>query len=404
MAVDALLAGLTVDPASFWVNLHPAEPDRISDPRLGLASLARVLLLADLELKRESARITDPRTAAGRDYWNHKGGSNSAAAARVWIIPGSTVVRAWEGQVFLESASLEVQLDVHSESERIEREIVLPRLRAAVNQDARFADLRAAYAGLVPARALRTSGPDASARFPTAWEEAGWSPADVWREYARSYREGEYDVTERQSHSQGLVTTVRQTRYVAGGVDFTGIETSPHVVIIDEPPPLAALAAVAAALSPSSALSSGNLVGVIVPFETNMRASGGLPNEDTPGSLVVHIEPSVRRVLRPAVAIAILGAAALIIFRRRGRDRLEPASKPFALAVPRTLLYFRARRQSRLSMAARRGCLGSRTAVGHAHKTCVLASWSRGRQSQRWYLCRSPAADRPRHKSWCWRR
>jgi len=54
----------------FWVNLRPDSPENVIDPYLEKTDLGRVLLEADHQLKKDMARLTNPDTVEGRQYWD----------------------------------------------------------------------------------------------------------------------------------------------------------------------------------------------------------------------------------------------------------------------------------------------------------------------------------------------
>jgi len=68
-ASDAFFVWLALPTSAMWVNLNPSEPDRIIDPRFGRTSTGRVLLEADLRMKKTAARLTNPNTRLGARFW-----------------------------------------------------------------------------------------------------------------------------------------------------------------------------------------------------------------------------------------------------------------------------------------------------------------------------------------------
>ena len=64
------LIGLTLPNDSFWVNLRPDSPDNIIDPLLGQTDIGTIMLEADIQLKKDTAKFTSPETAEGREYWD----------------------------------------------------------------------------------------------------------------------------------------------------------------------------------------------------------------------------------------------------------------------------------------------------------------------------------------------
>ncbi len=62
--------GLSLPNAAFWVNLRPDSPDNIIDPFLAQTDVGKILLEADLQLKKDTAQATSPQTPEGKEYWD----------------------------------------------------------------------------------------------------------------------------------------------------------------------------------------------------------------------------------------------------------------------------------------------------------------------------------------------
>ncbi len=247
LAADSFFTWLALPPSSFWVNLNPKEPDRIIDARLGRTDAGRVLLEADLRLKKTDAKLLNPKTARGRTFWDALRGEQSCLSTRAWIVPRAAVVRESGNALFILDAPLEVKMETAnagSESDpsacpgqsvadtrhndRVYRKSILPLVQRAVNTAPEYADLRRVYASRVAAEWYRQrsvtkrtaysnlidSG-DVSARP----SRVPWDPQEVYRRYVRSYREGEFRV-ERRTRRGGYVYV---NTYTYGGVDFTTV-------------------------------------------------------------------------------------------------------------------------------------------------------------------------------------
>jgi hypothetical protein len=103
---------------SFWVNLRPDAPDRIIDPLLEKTSMGKVLLEADLQLKKDVSRMTDPATPEGRKYWDSlyaeaerlfQGEDASIpTVTRPWIVPGQIVLGVSDHGAYIYKATLKV--------------------------------------------------------------------------------------------------------------------------------------------------------------------------------------------------------------------------------------------------------------------------------------------------------
>jgi hypothetical protein len=62
--------GVSLPNDSFWVNLRPDSPDDIIDDNLAQTDVGRILLEADLQLKKDTAQFTNPQTLEGKEYWS----------------------------------------------------------------------------------------------------------------------------------------------------------------------------------------------------------------------------------------------------------------------------------------------------------------------------------------------
>ena len=60
------LIGVTLPNEKFWVNLRPDSANQIIDPELEQTDLGRILLEADLQLKKDTAAFTSPETPEGK--------------------------------------------------------------------------------------------------------------------------------------------------------------------------------------------------------------------------------------------------------------------------------------------------------------------------------------------------
>ena len=82
--------GLTLPNSSFWVNLRPDAPDNIIDDDLAQTDVGKILLEADLQLKKDTAQFTSPETREGKEYWDklyQKSKSSMAQAATLLYPP-----------------------------------------------------------------------------------------------------------------------------------------------------------------------------------------------------------------------------------------------------------------------------------------------------------------------------
>lgn len=246
---DAFFVWLELDPSAFWVNLNPTEPDRIVDEQLGRTDAGRILLQADLQLKKSVGKLIHPDTALGKEFWGALEGN--CASFRTWIVPAPAKVHEDGDKLYI----LDAPMDVKGESdylkdkgegqtpaascpqqdkatddhnEQLYRSLILPKLRKAVNTAPEYADLRRVYLSRVAAEWYR----DLSTRQKTAYgslvdgddisgwtTKEHWKPTDTFDAYVKSYRNGEFKVTRHiTKNGNPYVAT-----YTYGGVDFSRV-------------------------------------------------------------------------------------------------------------------------------------------------------------------------------------
>jgi hypothetical protein len=95
--------GVTLPNDAFWVNLRPDAENNIIDNELAQTDVGRILLEADLQLKKDTAKFTSPETPEGKAYWDKLyqkageifGSSNITipTLTRPWIVPGEIIIR-----------------------------------------------------------------------------------------------------------------------------------------------------------------------------------------------------------------------------------------------------------------------------------------------------------------------
>ena len=62
--------GLSLPNDKFWVNLRPDAPEQIIDPELERTDIGKIMLEADLQLKKDTASFTSPQAKEGKEYWD----------------------------------------------------------------------------------------------------------------------------------------------------------------------------------------------------------------------------------------------------------------------------------------------------------------------------------------------
>ena len=187
--IKYFLASLTVPDEDIWVNLNPAERNRVIPDAFGVTAMGRDMLEQDYELKKLTAQLMNPNGDLGREFWEkiyqdvtRRYGAAEVPVAmlnKVWIVPGKAVV--WEGRetgmvveaglkVMLEEG-ISTQLSVLSKNDQplntynLQRttfkDVLLPTIEHEVNFGKTFAPLRQIYHSLILAawfkRRLRES-------------------------------------------------------------------------------------------------------------------------------------------------------------------------------------------------------------------------------------------------------
>lgn len=244
---DAFFVWLSLAPQNFWVNLNPDEPERIVDDRLGRTDAGKVMLEADLEMKKTVGKLIHPHSALGRKFWG--GVRGDCMSFRNWILPAPASVHQDGDKLYILDAPLDVKMETQylkdngassarscpeqdkateDHNEALFRDLILPRLKKAINTAPEYAELRRVHLARVAAEWYRelsrtkdtTYGDLIDSGDIDTWRSTGdWQPTDTFDRYVDSYTKGEFKVTDRTT--KGDTTYVRS--YVYGGVDLTRI-------------------------------------------------------------------------------------------------------------------------------------------------------------------------------------
>jgi hypothetical protein len=232
-AYEAMNVWMTVQPAKFWVNLNPDEPDRIIDADLAQTDVGHVLLKSDLTLKETGTKLLDPNQPVGKKFWDRMAAAGlTKFCSRDWIVPKQATVRESGSELYILDAPLEVKSEgevfqvpgggfacpaVSKAADEIYRSVITPELTRLVNEAPEYTDLRRIYISRVAAEWYRQR----MAKNGTA-EEFGidsnnvdtleaidpWNPKDIYNQYVKELNSVTYKTPD------GFVVTT-------GGVDFT---------------------------------------------------------------------------------------------------------------------------------------------------------------------------------------
>ncbi len=124
LSYDALGTWMALPASADWVNLSPDEPDRIVDSEMGKTEVGRILLLADLQMKKDIGKLNDPRASQrAQQFWQEVDKSIPAGTPisfRVWIVPGRVVVNTGGAgtDAYIADAQLDVKLEAQYLRER----------------------------------------------------------------------------------------------------------------------------------------------------------------------------------------------------------------------------------------------------------------------------------------------
>ncbi|MCB9722255.1 MAG: hypothetical protein H6756_15410 [Candidatus Omnitrophica bacterium] len=149
--IKYFLTAVTVPEDELWVNLSPAESDRIVAPGLSTTVMGRDLLAQDYLLKQLAASLLSPEEATGARYWERllssaagERGVPMETLNRIWIVPERADVVVRDNSVYVTGTHLKVMLEQdyrqlpgrevsHEESVRLPddtagliRELILP--------------------------------------------------------------------------------------------------------------------------------------------------------------------------------------------------------------------------------------------------------------------------------------
>jgi uncharacterized repeat protein (TIGR01451 family) len=249
---DAFFTWLALPPESFWVNLNPSQPDRILDPQLARTDAGRVLLEADMQMKRTVSATIRPDTPAGDQFWDEleriygDRALESCISSRQWITPEPATVREEGDQLYIIDAPLTVKMEselindpgasapgcpqesqpIEDAKEELFRRVILPPVIHAINTAPEYAALRRVYLARVAAEWFRVRGGERPTAVSTIissgnvdpWiARSPWDPMTVFNQMLTSIRNGEWTV-ERETPSGG---TVYKRVLTYGGVDFS---------------------------------------------------------------------------------------------------------------------------------------------------------------------------------------
>ncbi|HEX6026954.1 MAG TPA: nucleic acid/nucleotide deaminase domain-containing protein [Solirubrobacter sp.] len=221
-ATDALYTWLALPRESFLVNLNPTQPDNIVDAKLGLTDAGRVMLEADLQLKKTAGQMKNPNTPNGKRYldelealYGDKPWEACDVVRRLTIMPAPATVHETEDELYILDAPLTVdtgrmpdlgpatgydcpQRDPATEARKdaLWNELIMPGVINAVNTAPEYAELRRVYTSRIAAEWLRARAAKQRTPFNSIidsgkigpWvSETPWSAREVFNRFLDSY-------------------------------------------------------------------------------------------------------------------------------------------------------------------------------------------------------------------------
>ena len=244
--VEYFFTCLALPDGMFWVDLNPSGKGDFAEKELASTDMGRILLAADLRLKRDTSELTNPQSSKqGREFWNRMYAKADElgirdripVSSRVWITPGRVRINDSGSGMSIVEARLKVNMEsfgaVISDSKmaglqeyarKEMEELIIPALEEKVNAGYGYAELRQLYRIMVTARwykgktgisVSRASLRDLKSDYPYAAE-------DIYRDYLESLKNGEYSFTE-PAWKIDLFMKMISRRYSSGGMKFTRI-------------------------------------------------------------------------------------------------------------------------------------------------------------------------------------
>ncbi|MFA5363294.1 MAG: hypothetical protein WC335_08700, partial [Candidatus Omnitrophota bacterium] len=247
------LVGVTLPNQAFWVNLRPDDENRMLDPDLAKTDVGKILLEADLELKKEIGRLTSPESASGNKFWgllNKKAeelyGSPAVSIpvyGRVWIVPGEIILCESANNAYIYKASLSVltESDYFREnrtfadkrfqqltdfSASLIKSMILPQIIKSVNTSEKYAALRQVYYSFILAQWFKNRFKNRKTEYTGIIDarslhglrsEKNWDKGYYFRQYQKSFKQGEYNKSETVVFANGSIVN----NYFFGGISLT---------------------------------------------------------------------------------------------------------------------------------------------------------------------------------------
>jgi tetratricopeptide (TPR) repeat protein len=295
IGLTAFKTGLAVPDDKFWVNLAPWEPDRIIDEQLRQSEVGRIMLEADLQMKRDVSNYDNPcasetgkalldllekkREALVQQCIDEFPGEienmdnvRFVPVTRHWIVPDKIYAYTNGTQIYIINATLTISSEPMPEhsifqvgnqdtatlskgsleelnksakeygeySREIEDRMILPYVIEDVNHGKKYEDLRNVYIALALAQWYKSSVTAHMDIFRDGLNSPNstllialrpWSPNETWEKFVYSFENGEYRCWDNTTTKTTGGNLTRSKLITSGGVNFDSIRK--RLVVID---------------------------------------------------------------------------------------------------------------------------------------------------------------------------
>lgn len=294
LSLGSFFIGLTIPESEFWVNLNPWEPDRIIEKDLESTDVGRIMLEADLRMKKSFGKYEDPcESDIGEEYWKlleekrkdlvknivtkyniEERNILFMPVTRHWIVPNKVDAYETDNDIYIINATLSISSEpVYEHSKynvinqnslsndakqeldsaakeygryvkELEDKTILPLVVQDVNDDKDYSDLKQVYMSLVLAQWYKNKyrdeyGSSLFANFIDSKDlsdlntSSTWSAENIWRDYKKSFEDGDYHCWKNQTYKQGEYIITESNMYSGGGVDFSNIKITNVGIVPD---------------------------------------------------------------------------------------------------------------------------------------------------------------------------
>ncbi len=278
--LNYFFVGIILPNDAFWVNLKPDSENNIIDPDLATTDVGKILLEADLQLKKDTAKFTSPETPQGKEYWDklyQKAGEllgyeniSIPTLTRPWIVPGEIIIRETKDNAYIYKATLKVMLEqdylkdsatykfddprlkiLNEYSSQLVRDLIIPKLTKEINISERYAPLRQVYYSLILAQWFKSRFYGKGGSYSQLIDrknlqgltsKISWSKTTYFQAYQKSFKDGEYKIQQpvytpygqmvRSYFSGGFVCNVSIPAVPAPGVATERTEGPTKVTVI----------------------------------------------------------------------------------------------------------------------------------------------------------------------------